>query len=264
MTAMPRRERRRQVIRRVRDAIWAMEDPEDMGALLGEVRAGMVELEIPLFYCGVNFVQISGGSQSVVSHSMNPQGVWHRLQSKGSQTVLQFWRAGQVVYRRDLTREDPYGEHAIFPTVGCIIDVPFAQGTLAASSRQPEAFSDDDVDLLQDMALLMEDGFRRLDELRVMHARLQVREQVWQMRQPDDIVHVLATLRESFEELGLRYTACGPEPGARRRFLHHTHDGTRHRLDPAAGRGTPAPRESLLGGGAGRLPRRPRGGGSPR
>jgi two-component sensor histidine kinase len=209
MTAMPRRERRRQVIRRVRDAIWAMEDPEDMGALLGEVRAGMVELEIPLFYCGVNFVQISGGSQSVVSHSMNPQGVWHRLQSKGSQTVLQFWRAGQVVYRRDLTREDPYGEHAIFPTVGCIIDVPFAQGTLAASSRQPEAFSDDDVDLLQDMALLMEDGFRRLDELRVMHARLQVREQVWQMRQPDDIVHVLATLRESFEELGLRYTACG-------------------------------------------------------
>ena len=87
--------------------------------------------------------------------------------------------------------------------------MPFPQGTLAASSRQPDAFQDDDVELLQDMALVLADGVRRLEQLKVMQARMQVREQVLQMRHPEDIVQVMVTLRDGFEDLGLRYTACG-------------------------------------------------------
>ncbi|HJP33533.1 MAG TPA: histidine kinase dimerization/phosphoacceptor domain -containing protein [Candidatus Latescibacteria bacterium] len=203
------RPRRRQVVARVREAIWAMKDPQDMGDLLSEIRSGMVDLGIPLLYCGVNLVEPQTRPPSVVSHSMNPQGQWRRLHSKGSQTVLGFWQEGEVVYRRDLTHNDPYGEGAIFPHVGCIIDVPFSQGTLAASSRQPNAFSDADLELLQDMAQLLTDGFRRLDELKVMAARLQLREQVWQMHRAEDIVQVLVTLRDCFDTLGLTYTGCG-------------------------------------------------------
>lgn len=200
---------RHDVIRGVRDAIWSMRDPEDMGRLLDEIRQGMVDLGIPLLYCGVNLIDHNTNPPSVVSHSMSPKGKWTRLQSKGSQTVLGFWQRGEIVHRRDLAHDDPYGEHAIFPNVGCIIDVPFAQGTLAASSRAARAFSDDDVDLLRDMALLLEDGFRRMEELRVLQVRLKLRQLVWQMRSPQDIVHVMATLRDSFAELGLAYTACG-------------------------------------------------------
>lgn len=180
-----------------------------MGGLLSEIRSGMIELDIPLLYCGVNIIDKSTDPYSVISHSMNPQGQWRRLQSKGSQTVLDFWRQGDVVYRHNLQTDDPYGEAAIFPNVGCIIDVPFPQGTLAASSRQVEAFTDSDIALLEDMALLVADGFRRLEELKVMQVRLQVREQVWKMRRAEDIVNVLTTMRDGFEQLGLRYTACG-------------------------------------------------------
>jgi len=140
---------------------------------------------------------------------MNPQGESRCLQSKVSSTIVKFWEQGQLVYRRNLASEDPYGECVIFPNVGCIIDVPFMQGTLAASSRQAGAFSDDDIALLDDMAQLLADGFRRLEELKVMQARLQMREQVWQMRRTEDMVHVMATMRDSFEVPGLRYTACG-------------------------------------------------------
>ena len=180
-----------------------------MGTLLNVIRTGMVELDIPLLYCGVNIIDTMSEQPSVISHSMNPQGESRRLQSKGSLTILQFWQQGEVVYRRNLSQDDPYGERAFFPKVGCIIDVPFPQGTLAASSRQPDAFSDDDVELLQDMALLLADGFRRLEQLKVLQARMQVREQVWQMRRAEDIVQVMVTLRDGFEKLGLRYTACG-------------------------------------------------------
>ncbi|MDA0338224.1 MAG: hypothetical protein O2782_23900, partial [bacterium] len=193
----------------MRDAIWAMQDPQDMGALLNEIRTGMVELEIPLLYCGVNIIDMTSAEPSVISHSMSPKGDWKRLQSRGSMTVLEFWQQKNIVYRRDLSRDDPYGESSIFPGVGCIIDVPFPQGTLAASSRQANAFSDDDVDLLEDMALLLADGFRRFEELKVVQTRIQIREQVWKMRRAEDIVHVLTTLRDGFEKLGLRYTACG-------------------------------------------------------
>ena len=44
------------VVRRVRDAIWSMKDPQDMGGLLGDIRTGLLELGIPLLYCGVNIV----------------------------------------------------------------------------------------------------------------------------------------------------------------------------------------------------------------
>ncbi len=92
------RPRRRQVVARVREAIWAMKDPQDMGDLLSEIRSGMVDLGIPLLYCGVNLVEPQTRPPSVVSHSMNPQGQWRRLHSKGSQTVLGFWQEGEVVW----------------------------------------------------------------------------------------------------------------------------------------------------------------------
>jgi hypothetical protein len=124
-TVAQHRPLRVRVVRRVRDAIWSMKDPQDMGYLLGEIRTGLLELGIPLLYCGVNIVDTTTKPPSIVAHSMNPQGVWHRLQSKGSETVLGFWQGGDIVYRRDLAGDDPYGER-LFPDVGCIIDVPFS------------------------------------------------------------------------------------------------------------------------------------------
>ena len=49
------------------------------------------------------------------------------------------------------------------------------------------------------MSLLLEDGFRRLEELKVVEARIRVREQVWQMHSKEDIVKVMTTLRDSFK-----------------------------------------------------------------
>ncbi|MFH1568115.1 MAG: histidine kinase dimerization/phosphoacceptor domain -containing protein [Gemmatimonadota bacterium] len=207
-TAATRQERRLQVYRRVRDAIWRMGDPEDVSGLLAEIRRGLLELELPLMYCGVNIVDATADPPTVISHSVDPRGQRHRLQSVGARTVLGFWQRQEVAYRRDLAREDPYGEHPFFPRVGCIVDVPFSHGTLAASSAVAEAFSPDDIHVLEEMALLVEDGFRRMEELRRLQVQHRLREQVWRMRRTDDIVQVMVVLRENLGALGFRYTAC--------------------------------------------------------
>jgi hypothetical protein len=121
----------------------------NLGDLLSAIRNGMLELGIPLLYCGVNIVDVTQRPASVISHSMNPQGEWHRLQSKGSATVLKFWEGGQIVYRSDLEHDNP---------VRCVIDIPFLHGTLALNHTEPDAFSDEQVGLLQEMAETLEEA----------------------------------------------------------------------------------------------------------
>ncbi len=180
-----------------------------MADLLATIRQGLIDLNVPLLYCGVNVVDTYPDPPEVTSHSMNPQGEWHRLQSVGAATVYGFWDRAEIVYRRDLSHDDPYGEKSIFPDVACIIDVPFAQGTLAASSREPHAFTPEHVGSLQDMAELLEDGFRRMAHLQAMEAHRNLRDQVWKMRGTTDIEQVMVTLRQSLEDLGIRHSNCG-------------------------------------------------------
>lgn len=200
---------RRRVNRQVRDALWRMRDPAGMADLLTTIRQGLLDLGVPLLYCGVNVVDAVTDPPEVTSHSMNPAGQWHKLQSVGAATVFGFWQAGEIVYRRDLSHNDPYGEGEIFPGVVCILDVPFAQGTLAASSRQAGAFSDLHIECMQDMADLLEDGFRHISQLRAVDARRHLREQVWNMRGATDIEQVMVTVRQSLQELGIYHSSCG-------------------------------------------------------
>jgi two-component sensor histidine kinase len=88
----------------------------------------------------------------------------------GAGVVLQFWRGGEPMLR-DLDAEDPSGEKEIFPFLSTMVDVPFWHGTLAVNSQKRQAFSDAQIALLEDMAHLLEDGFRRVDDLRALQAR---------------------------------------------------------------------------------------------
>jgi PAS domain S-box-containing protein len=75
-----------------------------------------------------------------------------------------------VAYRRDLEAQDLYGERehlyrAFAGPVRSVLDLPFAHGTLAFNSSEPDAFSEEDIEVLQEFALVLEEGFRRMDDL---------------------------------------------------------------------------------------------------
>lgn len=207
-TLTPHLQARRQLAERVRRAILAMHSIEEMDAVLAEIRQGLLDQGIPLRFTAVNRVDSSVSPPTVVSHSMSPDGVSGRLET-GAGTILDFWKGKEVVYRRDLSQQDPYNERVYLGKARSVVDVPFAQGTLAVNSFEPNAFSDDDIDLLQEMAGLLEFGYRRIDEIHRVEVRLRVREKVWQMQTADDIEEVVVTLREAFDELGFHYSSCG-------------------------------------------------------
>jgi PAS domain S-box-containing protein len=184
VTAQVRQEQRRQILPQVREAIWRMGSSKDVVGILVAVRDGLEKLDVPFVNCGVNLVDSAGPEPQVYSHSMTEEGIWlpAKTDDPGSETVLRIWRSKETAYRRDLDREDRYGEAGWIKAdfnqpIRSVVDAPFSHGTLAINSTVPDAFDLEDVDALQAMARVLSEGFQRLEDFHLLEARNQDLEQ---------------------------------------------------------------------------------------
>ena len=171
-----RRGARRLALARVREQVWRMTAQADIRNVAEAVWESLETLEIPFLECRINVVE-SGLQPVVRSYDRGRDGVWRDLtrdDPRAAAAVLEMWEAGEVVYRRDLTVEDPLEEAKatgrIYGEVRCLLDVPFSHGTLAVNAAEPSAFADDDVAVLQELAEALSEGFRRLDDLQQLAA----------------------------------------------------------------------------------------------
>jgi len=215
---------------RVREHVWLMRNTDDIDDVMTAVGKNLWDLGVPFLYFGVNVIDPRTKSDEVAAYTITNTGDWHYHGTLGSPLVVKFWQDAQVVYRPDVHREDPYDERRGFDRIRCIVDVPFSHGTLAASSEEPQAFSSEDIEVLQELAAALSDGFRRKDDLETLEKRnreleteiderekrekrqqslLKVREQVWVMRSPEDIQRVVRAVRESMVSLEIPFNACG-------------------------------------------------------
>ena len=202
---------------RVQQRIWEMRDPDDIADVWQTIVDSLGELGIPFDHCGINVVDSD-----------------RDLTDAGIGIVEQFWRSGEVAYRPDLETDDGYHERQriegfFHRTVRSVIDVPFSHGTLALNSHLVDPLNEWHIEVLQSFADVLSAGFRRMDDLRsleernraleegmastsrheeLQQARYRVREQVWRMRQPEDISGVLEALRENFKILSVPYDYC--------------------------------------------------------
>ncbi len=176
-----RRDARRLALARVREQIWRMQARADLRKVAESVWEGLEGLGISFEQCGINVVEpesVKPGSERVVrSYDRKRQGTWRELTSAdpdAAAAVLEMWQAGEVVYRSDLTAADPLGEAARmrqeYGNIRSVLDVPFSHGTLAINSAEPEAFSEDDITILQELAEALSEGFHRLDDLQQLAA----------------------------------------------------------------------------------------------
>ena len=178
----------------VREQVWAMSSAEGIEGVLEAVGQNLRTLGVSFDYCSANIVDPSMVAPPVV-YGVNEQGQWTKRKAAGTETILKLWRQPGPVYRRDITTHDPYGESARFPHIRSIVDVPFSHGTLGVSSDRAEAFSERDLDVLSDMARLLSEGFRRMEDLRSLEQRNQALEgEVAERRRAED------QLRVSLEE----------------------------------------------------------------
>ena len=183
----------------VREEVWKMRCTSDIDSVLKAVVDGLEKLSVPFLYCGVNVIDASTDPPSVTAYSMRqerPPQTWQLQALPGGGPLVQFWKGQKPVYRPDLDGEDPYGEKSGLPAMRSVVDVPFSHGTLAASSPKPNVFSAEDLHILQDMAQILSEGFRRMEDLQALERRNQVLE-----REVDERRQVQEELQRSLAEL---------------------------------------------------------------
>ena len=165
----------------IRAALWAMNSSEDIGTFLKTFFEVTQELCPALVACSatvLNAEQNVGTAYWFTKQTIKKFSI-DRENLAGS-PVERSWRHREIVYRPDLQHQDLYGELALFgpsSTVRCILDVPYENGTLAVSSSQPNAFSTDDIEMLQETSSLLSEAFKRIEDIQALADKeIQLRE----------------------------------------------------------------------------------------
>lgn len=172
---------RRRVMGRLRDAMWAMTHSDDMAGVMAGVRSGLVDMAVPFHAYSVNIIDTNQDPPQVYFYfdREDSQGNWVlNRSSAGARILLELWQKQEIAYRRDLSSEDRYGERANIneksgnQPIRAVLDVPFSFGTLAVNSLEPDAFHELDIEILQEMASTLDEGFRRRQDLLRLEAAI--------------------------------------------------------------------------------------------
>ena len=173
------RERLQAALHRVREQVWKMTQPSDIERLLTAVAEALKSMDIVFSQCGVNLLDDGAVERPHrTTYVRRWDGEWLRREFVDeSPVVVDIWRSGTPSYRPDVTVDDPYGEAHDYKVRRSILDVPFSSGTLALSSTEPNAFSEQDIEVLQDIAGLLSEGFQRMDDLQALYRAMAEAEQ---------------------------------------------------------------------------------------
>ncbi|MBT7860946.1 MAG: PAS domain-containing protein, partial [Gemmatimonadetes bacterium] len=162
-------ERHKEAVNRIREQVWFMEDDEDLVKVLDTVGDALRDGGVTFCDCDINLVEVTGEASSVRHY--NPQRkTWVESPNDTAIRLVQLWSERTVAYRRDLHQEDGYDEagqieKAFGHRARSVVDVPFSDGTLAVNHDQPDAFSESDLGLLQEIAAVLTEGFNRVRDL---------------------------------------------------------------------------------------------------
>jgi transcriptional regulator with GAF, ATPase, and Fis domain len=211
-----------------------MHNSEDVENVLKAMWDGLGALDVPVMFCSVNLIDDETDPPLVTVYSLNQEGRWRqrefRVEKDGP--ILRIWKRRKLAYRADLQEDDPYGEWDGFGEIAvrAVVDAPFAQGTLAISSKTPNVFSPQDLDILQEMAQIISRGFQRLQDLQTLERRNQkleseasqreerekeraalhlVRQKVWEMKGENDIEKVMAAVEDGLILLDVPFREYG-------------------------------------------------------
>ena len=168
-------ESRRTVLQQVRETVWSMVGADDITKVLESIRVGLEKMTVLFAHCAVNVVELTEPAMlhsysSYGSSGISKQGEWMIADTQShAALVANTWRSSELLYRRDLESDDPHGERdriiELFGLVRAIVDVPFSFGTLTINSTVPNAFSERDISFFEELAEVLSEGFRRVEDL---------------------------------------------------------------------------------------------------
>ncbi|MFC1525202.1 PAS domain S-box protein [Candidatus Latescibacterota bacterium] len=172
-----RRHAEQGILQRLRDRIWQMRSPDEIDSVISALRDGLEEVGLSFHGIGINVVEGYPSAPRVRYYQAGSEDSWDVLEEGvADPLVIRTWQSGEVRYRRDVAPTDPPEEaeeieEAFGPGIRSLLEVPFSRGTLVINSRQPEAFTERDVALMEQLAAGLSEGFQRLDDLQELARR---------------------------------------------------------------------------------------------
>ncbi len=169
------RERRRLAASLVREQVWNMKHDGDLTSVLDTVGHVLRDASVVYRDCDINLVEQAGEALSV-RHYDPEKHTWTMHSVDAAARIAAIWRTASTAYRRDLAAEDHHGdgdliERDLGRRPRSAVDVPFSGGTLAVNSDQPNGFSPEDIEVLQDVSRVLTEGFTRMGDLQRLAQR---------------------------------------------------------------------------------------------
>ena len=166
-TRMEEELRRRAALDRVRAEMFAMRGADDL-----ERSLSILEQELRTIMdfgaCSVQIASDSGGF-TVYTMEGGPLRKKEALPLPKEGPAHEAWTTGHPVYRRDLEKEDPYGEREALEEafggegIRAAVDAPFLQGTLSVYSGHPDPFPEKDIETISAFAAVLSEGLDRIE-----------------------------------------------------------------------------------------------------
>jgi signal transduction histidine kinase len=173
-------------LQRVRNAVLQMQSEEDWPTVALTLDAEMRAL-IDYNGCGINVVDREHGRYA--AHIVDPGRVYQGAVESMPLSLVQTMEGGRPVYRRNRAEMSAWGDDNIGLEINSVVDVPFADGTLALNHRREDAFGPRDVEVLEQFAHVVSEAHRRLGDL---HRLARQEEQLRQVQRLEAIGRLAA------------------------------------------------------------------------
>lgn len=182
-------------VQQVRTEILQMQTDEDWSRVVLVLRR---ELRSLLDYsaCGINLLTPAGMHSFSSGHGVRDEVRGQQLPAPVAEAV----RTGQPCYRRTPEQMEAMGDNPKLLAAGIqsVVDIPFDTGTLAMNSTRANAFSDNDIEVLQQFAGVMAEGHRRLQDLRALATK---ERQLQQAQKMEAVGQLTAGIAHNFNNM---------------------------------------------------------------
>ena len=156
-------------LQRVRNEILQMQGEEDWQGIVVSFYRELKEV-LSFKDCGINLLDRQRGTY--LDNEINAAGelITKKYEPDSlPRALIQALDTDQPVYRRSRAEIDEFGD-LIMAGTNCVLDVPFAGGTVAINSAEENAFSAQDIKVLERFAQVMSEAHQRLEDLKA-HAQ---------------------------------------------------------------------------------------------
>ena len=151
-------------LQRVRNEVLMMENEESWHQVASSIHGELRQL-ISFNQCG--FILVDLKNDAFDAYLIEETGVKKREHKGIPASLRHVVETNQVLYRATRKEIARFGDK-VGPKGGCIVDVPFLGGTLAINHTRENAFTDEDIDILEQFAQVLSEAYRRLEDLQQM------------------------------------------------------------------------------------------------